>query len=146
VASAAPRTTTAVDLVCYDGDCGMCHGAVKRLVRWDRDGSRFSFAPLGGPTATTRLGGRGPLPDSIVVLSDSGEVWSEFAAVRRIAERLGDGGALRWKLAARLLRGVPDFVGNLVYRAMARIRRQIAPVPDGACPLLPPDLARRFKA
>jgi predicted DCC family thiol-disulfide oxidoreductase YuxK len=132
------------DLVFYDGDCGFCHGWVRRLALADRDGTRFRFAPLAGVTAAQRLTGATPLPDSIVVLTGTGELLTRHRAVRRIARRLAEGGALHRRALSALARAVPLPLGDLVYAAVARVRRRLAKRPEGACPMLPPDLARRF--
>ncbi len=124
----------------YDGTCGLCHGAVKRLVRWDRDGSRFRFAPLGGETATRLLEHAGPQPDSVLVVTPEGRVLSRMGAQRRLLTRLGG----RFAPLAWLARLIPTWLGDRLYDAVARRRRRLAAPPDGACPLLPPDLARRF--
>ena len=144
-AAGAASSDTAADLVLYDGDCGLCHGAVKRLLVWDKDGSRFLYAPLAGETAALRLADLGSLPDSIVVLDPKGGHHTEFAAVRRVLTRLGEGGTWYWGLLAACARLTPRFLGNLGYRFVARIRRRLFAPPTGACPLVPKDQARRFR-
>lgn len=144
-AAVAASSDTAADLVLYDGDCGLCHGAVKRLLVWDKDGSRFLYAPLAGETAALRLAALGNLPDSIVVLDPKGGHHTEFAAVRRVLTRLGEGGPWYWGLLAACARITPRFLGDLGYRFVARIRRRLFAPPTGACPLVPKDQARRFR-
>ena len=139
------RSDAAADLVLYDGDCGLCHGAVKRLLVWDKDGSRFLYAPLAGETATLRLAALGKLPDSIVVLDPEGGHHTEFAAVRRVLERLAEGGPWYWGVLAACARLTPRVLGDLGYRFVARIRRRLFAPPTGACPLVPKEQARRFR-
>lgn len=56
----APR-----DLIFYDGTCGLCRGWLRFLLRGDRDGTRFRYAPLQGKTWLARVAAerRDELPD-----------------------------------------------------------------------------------
>ncbi len=128
--------------VFYDGHCGLCHGAVKFLLARDRDGSRFRFAPLQGETlaAMVPAARRARLPDSIVVLTDSGELLVRSAGVVAILERLG--GA--WRPLGRLLAIVPRPLRDAAYDFVARIRKRLVAPPADVCPLMPPELRARF--
>jgi predicted DCC family thiol-disulfide oxidoreductase YuxK len=140
LSSVPPGDSAGVDQVLYDGTCGLCHGAVKRLVRLDRGGTRFRFAPLEGETAARLLEHAGPQPDSVLVCTPDGRVLSRWSAVRHVLKRLG--GLLTPLAWVAWL--VPRALGDWLYDAVARRRRRLAKAPSGACPLLPPDLARRF--
>lgn len=131
------------DLVFYDGGCGLCHRSVAFLARRDRDGTRFLFAPLGGDTATARLGGGrfGPCPAGTVVLLDErGRLLTRSDAVLRALVRLGGG----WRLLAGAARLVPRPLRDGAYLAVARIRGWLFARPRGVCPRLPALLAGRF--
>ncbi len=141
---AARGARVARDRIFYDGDCGLCHHAVRFLVAEDRDGARFRFAPLGGGEAARLLGPAAArdLPDSIVLLAgdaaDRPVVRS--AAVLRALDRLGG----LWRLLAIAGRIVPRPLADALYDAVARVRKRLFAPPKGACPLIPPALRGRF--
>lgn len=73
----------------FDNSCGVCHWAVRFVLRHDRSG-RFRFASLSGPLAdrlVPRAEGN-PRPDSIVLV-DEGTVHIRSDAVLRILGLLG---------------------------------------------------------
>ena len=134
----------APDRVFYDGDCGLCHRAVRFLLAEDRDGARFRFAPLAGAEAARRLGAVAArdLPDSIVLVA--GEVpdrlFVRSGAVLRALDRLGG----LWRVVAIAGRIVPPGVADALYDAVARVRKRLFAAPKAACPLIPPALRGRF--
>src|SRR5688500_17962912 len=79
---------TALPIVFYDGDCGMCTQSVDLILRADRR-NVFWFAPLQGETARELLP---PLPDDpgqwSMVLVDEAGVHRESDAALRICQRL----------------------------------------------------------
>ncbi len=103
----------------YDGECGLCCGAVRLVARHDRSGE-IRFAPLGGATflrlipASTRAG----LPDSLVVLVPDGRLLLRTEALIHLLARMG--GA--WRLAGRGLAWFPEPLRELAYRLVARLR------------------------
>ncbi len=124
----------------YDGDCGVCHWAVRWVARHDRE-EVFRFAPLGGPTFRQVFGqASANLPDSMAVANRKGEVLWRSAGMVYILRRLGGG----WRLAGTLVGWIPRFVRDFGYDLFARIRHRLAAKPEGACPLMPPELGRRF--
>lgn len=130
------------DLVFYDGTCGLCHGWVRFLLRKDRDGSRFRYAPLQGETWVARVPTerRLELPDSVVVLAPGGELLVESRGVIRLLRRLEGG----WKLLAGLLWIVPRPLRDLGYRGVAAVRYRLFRRPEELCPIVPADLRARF--
>lgn len=128
--------------ILFDGECGFCNGAVRRVAAWDRRG-RFRFAPLGSPAARRALAFAGPevdieeLPDSIALADEEG-VHVESAACLRIVRALG----FPWAAFAWV--GIfPRPLLDAAYRFFARNRyrwfgRSVS------CPAPPPDLAARF--
>lgn len=132
-----------MDLVCYDGHCGLCHGTVQFLLKRDRDGSRFAFAPLQGETVRARLGaeGMGGLPDSVAVIREDGTVLVKSRAVAHLLRRLG--GA--WGLLGRAMGGCPQGLGDWAYDQVAARRRRWFKAPEGLCPRVPPEWGRRFR-
>jgi predicted DCC family thiol-disulfide oxidoreductase YuxK len=126
----------------YDGECGVCHAAVRFVLAEDRDGRGFRFAPLAGDSfaqlAPPEL--RASLPDSIVLALEDGTLLVRSAAVLEIGERLGG----LWLLLARAARLVPERALDSVYDAFARNRKRFTRAPSDACPALTPELRARF--
>jgi predicted DCC family thiol-disulfide oxidoreductase YuxK len=118
--------------VFYDGDCGLCAGAVRFLLRRGDRGLRFRFAPLQGETFGREIpeAQRAALPDSLVVRSAEGRVLTRSRAVVFILRGLGGG----WAALGALLWLVPRPLRDLGYRAVAAVRRRLFPLKAGACP------------
>ncbi len=134
--------SSAQDQVFYDGGCGLCHRSVKWLLARDLDGTRFRYAPLGGATFLAQFdpASRAGLPDSIVVRTADGRTLVRSRAALHLAERVGGG----WAVLARVLGILPTWLLDLGYDAIARVRSHLFARPEGACPLLPPELRGRF--
>lgn len=130
------------ELIFYDGDCGVCHWAVGFVARHDATGRAFRFAPLGGETFEDSLpaADREDLPDSIVVLTAEGSVLVRSRGLLHILKRLGP----FWRAVGALLWLVPRPLRDLGYDAFAAIRHRLARRPEGSCPVVPPELGRRF--
>lgn len=130
------------DLVFYDGECGLCHGTVRFLLARDRDGSRFRFAPLQGPTFASVIPDdlRRSLPDSFVLRAADGGVFVRSAAASRALRRL----PAPWSIAGRLLAALPRSIADRLYDRIARSRKAIAAKPEGRCPIVAPALRGRF--
>jgi predicted DCC family thiol-disulfide oxidoreductase YuxK len=126
----------------YDGHCGLCHGAVKFVVKRDRGGHVFRFAPLQGPTFEARVPAeqRAGLPDSIIVLTNERTLLARSDAVLHILRRLGGG----WKALAEVLAVIPRAVRDAAYNSIARVRHGVFGKRDDLCPIVPPDLRARF--
>jgi predicted DCC family thiol-disulfide oxidoreductase YuxK len=126
----------------YDGDCGFCHAWVKVLLRLDRDGRRFRYAPLQGEKAHALLTDeqRRRVGDTVVMVTPEGRILSRSRAVVYILRCLGGG----WGVLGGLLWLVPVPLRDLGYDLVARVRHRLFAKPDDACPLLPPDLRARF--
>ena len=120
----------------------MCHRAVKFVLKHDRSGKAFRFAPLQGETFQARVAAerRAGLPDSVVVLTREGKllvrsdgVLAYFSANRRRVESAGGGVGV-------IPRGLRDFV----YDFVARIRYRVFGRRDDLCPMVPAELRARF--
>ena len=137
-----PQAAPTSEILFYDGHCGLCHRAVKFALKHDRSGNAFRFAPLQGPTfqAQVPANRRAGLPDSIVVLTQSGELLVRSDASLHILRRLGGG----WRILAGVFSVIPRPVRDLVYDFVARIRYRIFGKRDELCPIVPPDLRKRF--
>lgn len=132
------------DRVFYDGDCGLCHRTVRFLLAEDRGGDALRYAPLGSDAfvRTVAPADRATVPDSIVLAASDGRLLVRSAAVLAALERLG--GA--WRLLARAAGAVPRPLRDLAYDGVARVRKRLFAPPAAACPLVPPELGRRFDA
>jgi predicted DCC family thiol-disulfide oxidoreductase YuxK len=137
-----PASEPNTEFLFYDGHCGLCHGAVKFVLRHDRSRNAFRFAPLQGETLQSRLSPsqRAILPDSIIVLTGEGSLLVRSNAFVHILERLGGG----WRVLAGILAAVPRPVRDWVYDFIARNRYRIFGQRDELCPILPADLRARF--
>ncbi len=130
------------EYVFYDGHCGLCHRAVKFILKHDRSGNAFRFAPLQGETIQSLVPAdqRAGLPDSFVVLTRDGSLLMRSNASLHILQTLGGG----WKILAKVLRVIPLGFRDLVYDFVARIRYRLFGRRDDLCPIVPPDLRARF--
>lgn len=129
-------------IVFYDGDCGVCHRLVLFLVRRDRDGSRFRFAPLQGETfaSVVPVEVRRALADSVVLRMPDGSIHQRWQASHRTLRLLGG----FWSAIAALLRLVPVSLGDRIYDALAARRSRWFVKPSNSCPILPEPLRDRF--
>lgn len=132
------------DLLFYDGGCGLCHHLVRFVIRRDLDGSRFRFAPLGGPAflEAIRPADRDRLPDSVVLRTADGRTLVRSGAVLHLGERLGG----IWRFLARAAGLLPRWLLDFGYDQVAAVRKRLFAPPDGVCPVLPPELRGRFLA
>ena len=133
---------TGAERIFYDGECGVCHRWVLFALARDRGRDLFRFAPLQGPTfdAEVSPADRGRLPDSVAVRTVDGRLLVRSAAVLHVLRRIG--GA--WAALATVLGIVPTFLADWVYDLAARLRRRLFARPAGLCPLVPPEVGRRF--
>ncbi len=141
--SAPPLPHSArAERIFYDGDCGVCHWAVRVVARHDREGAAFRFAPLGGETFAAELPApqRENLPDSIAVHTADGVLLLRSQGLVHILRRLGP----LWRVLGAVLALVPRPLRDFGYDRFAAVRHRLVRRPEGACPLLPPELGRRF--
>ena len=128
----------------YDGHCGLCHRAVKFVLKHDPEGKLFRFAPLQGETFKSRVpeDRRAALPDSMVVETSEGSLLLRSDAWIHILRRLGG----PWQLVATMMSVFPRPLRDFVYDVIASIRYRIFRRRDDLCPLVPPDIRIRFDA
>ncbi|MBI3131825.1 MAG: DUF393 domain-containing protein [Acidobacteria bacterium] len=133
-----------MDLIYYDGECGLCHWAVAFLAHRDRTGDRFRFAPLRGPTFRQRVpeGLAAALPDSLALQTPEGRLLIRSGAVVHALKQLGGG----WCAVGTVLGWIPRPLSDWGYDGVARVRHRLFRKPDGTCPTLPRDLRDRFLA
>ncbi len=136
----SPETPT--ERIFYDGDCGVCHWAVGFVARRDPKGEAFRFAPLDGESFAAEVPEeeRDAIPDSLVVLTRDGELLLRSRGMVHILRRL----KRPWPWLGTLLALVPRVLGDFGYDRFAAVRHRLVRRPEGVCPLVPPELARRF--
>lgn len=129
------------EVIFYDGDCGLCHGAVRFILRHDRK-KRFRFAPLGGKTFLNRVPEvvRSRIPDTLVVSLGDGRFLQRSDGVLYALEKL-DG---PWKALARVGAWLPRRFRDSLYDAIAARRARLFRRPIRSCPVVDPELRRRF--
>lgn len=139
----APLHPGTTDRLVYDGMCGLCHNAVKFVLRHDASQSAFRFTPLQSELIDAELPPgrrREDLPDSMLVFTARGELLTKSDAALYIGQRLGG----MWRLLAMLGRVVPRGVRDTLYDYVAAVRHRLFPKPEEACPIAPPHIRARF--
>lgn len=140
--STDPDPSTAPVLL-YDGVCGVCNGAVRTILRFDRRGT-LRFAALDSEYARDVIDRHPALRgvDTVVYVENAGgddeRVAIRSAALLRVAEYLGG----PWKLALAA-RALPAPLRDRMYAAFAAFRYHIGGRYD-TCPIPSPDVRRRF--
>jgi len=126
-------------LVLYEGVCGLCHHSVRFLLRVDRD-EKLMFAPLQGETAQRARERYPNIPDGLdtVVLIDEGRAHLRSRAFTVGARHFH----WPWRIGY-VGRFFPAFLGDLVYRFVARIRYRVWGKHD-VCALPSPEERARF--
>jgi predicted DCC family thiol-disulfide oxidoreductase YuxK len=137
----SPSVTPSTDILFYDGHCGLCHRAVKFVLRHDRSAA-FRFAPLQGSTFVETIPPekRDLLPDSVVLFTSDGRLLTRSDAFIYIFRRLG--GA--WAALGAISVIVPRPIRDVVYGVIARIRYSIFGRREDLCPVVPESLRKRF--
>ncbi len=137
-----PQAASTTEILFYDGHCGLCHRAVKFVLKHDGSENAFRFAPLQGPTFQARVPAnrRAGLPDSIVVLTAIGRAARAFECLPAYSAAAGRG----WRALASALAVVPRPLRDLIYDFIARIRYRVFGKRDELCPIVPQNLRARF--
>ncbi len=105
-------------IIVFDGDCALCSGWVRFLLRRDRD-QRYRFAAMQTPSGRALLLKHGLDPDdpSSFLLLDGGAAWTDTDAIRRVVTSLGG----VWRVA-HVLAWIPGPLRDRIYRLVARNR------------------------
>jgi predicted DCC family thiol-disulfide oxidoreductase YuxK len=130
------------EMLFYDGHCALCHHSVKFVLKHDRSGKLFRFAPLQGPTFEARVPAekRAGLPDSVVVLTSDGTLLVRSNAFLHVLRRLGGG----WRTLAAMIGVIPRALRDAAYDFIARVRYRVFGTREDSCPVMAPDLRTRF--
>ena len=107
-------------IVLYDGECGLCHRAVKFLIKRDRQ--QLWYAPLQGETAAHLRTLHPEIPQTLesVVLVDGGRAHLRSKAFFYGAKYL----TRPWRWAYHF-RWLPAVILDLLYGVVARIRYRV---------------------
>ena len=128
------------ELIFYDGECGLCHRWVKLVLSEDPFGEKFQFATIQSKAFERISPQLKQKVDSIVVAREEDLPLVRSSAVVYILKQLG---GLWWFLSWGLFI-IPKPIRDLGYDFVAAIRHSIFKKPVEACPMMPPDLKRRF--
>ena len=114
-------TSPKFHIIFFDGVCNLCNGFVDFLIKRDNKG-RFRYASLQSDEAEQYLKNypdivTGSNPESVVLLTEDGKVYTESDAVLHIAGILGNG----WQLMKSFFI-FPGWFRDSVYRWVARNR------------------------
>ena len=120
------------NVIYYDGECGLCHLAVKFILRVDSK-SKFYFSPL------SNLDNNLKNIDSII-LKRGKKVFYEGQAIILIFENIDN----NWNYLARLLKLIPINVLDTAYRWVSRNRAKISKKKVSSCPIVPSSYQKRF--
>ena len=121
----------AAALLRYDGECGVCHLAVRFAIA--ENGADLTFRPM-------QADGVDAAAVSTWEIVEGDATYTKTDAVIRLLTYSGG----LWGLAALALRSVPRSFRDGGYDALVRIRQRLAPRPPELCPLVSPELRRRF--
>ena len=126
-------------IIFYDGNCPMCNGWVKRIIRWDKR-KRFRFSALESDLAKRTLTSLIPdyIKEDTIVVYDEGQVYVRSDAAIRISEILGFPYSL-----GRVGQVVPKGWRDAVYRWIAQRRYRYGRRYD-SCPVPPVEWRDRF--
>ena len=116
-------------LVLYDGNCALCHGFIKMVLRSEPKGE-LRFASLQSEIAS-KLRKQLNIPESCdsVIFIEHGQVYLYHHAAFQIAKHCGY--PLR---AIRIFRFLPNAFSKAVYHWVARNRKKVFGAYDN-CPL-----------
>lgn len=105
-------------IVVFDGQCLLCNGWVRFLLRHDRRG-RLRYASIQGRTGQQLLADAGLRVEGLqtLLLVEDGRSWQHTGAIIRLLDRLGGPWRLAW-----LVWCVPAPLRDALYRLVARNR------------------------
>ena len=120
------------NVIYYDGECGLCHLAVRFILRIDSK-SKFYFSPL------SNLDNNLKNIDSII-LKRGKKVFYEGQAIILIFENIDN----NWNYLAKLLKLIPINVLDTAYRWLSRNRAKFFVKKVASCPIVPSSYQKRF--
>ena len=137
------QPSSADPVLLYDGVCGVCNGAVRAILRFDRR-ETLRFAALDSDFARDVMARHPQLRevDSVVYVRNAGrtdeQVDIQSAALLQVANYLGG----YWRLLS-VTRVIPAVLRDWLYRRFASIRYRIGGQYE-TCPIPSPEVRSRF--
>ena len=120
------------NVIYYDGECGLCHLAVRFILRVDSK-SNFYFSPLSNLDINLKN------IDSII-LKRGNKVFYEGMAIIMIFENIDN----NWNYLAKVLKLIPINVLDTAYRWVSINRAKISVKKVSSCPIVPRYYQKRF--
>ena len=120
------------NIIYYDGECGLCHMAVRFILRVDSK-SKFYFSPL------SNFDNKLKNIDSIILKSGN-RVFYESQAIIMVFDNIDN----NWNYLAKVLKLIPINVLDIVYRWVSRNRTKISVKKVSSCPIVPNYYKKRF--
>ena len=120
------------NIIYYDGECGLCHMAVKFILRVDSK-NKFYFSPLSNFDNNLKN------IDSIILKSGN-KVFYESQAIIMVFENIDN----NWNYLAKVLKIFPINILNIAYRWVSRNRTKISVKEVSSCPIVPSYYKKRF--
>ena len=120
------------NVIYYDGECGLCHLAVRFILRVDSK-SKFYFSPL------CNLDNNWKNIDSII-LKKGNKVFYEGQAIIMIFENIDN----NWNYLAKVLKLIPINALDTAYRWVSRNRAKVSLKKVSSCPIVPSSYQKRF--
>ena len=120
------------NIIYYDGECGLCHLAVRFILRVDSKG-KFYFSPLSNLDKNLKY------IDSII-LKRGNKVFYEGQAIIMIFENIEN----NWNCLAKVFRLIPINVLDAAYRWVSTNRAKISVKKVSSCPMVPSYYQKRF--
>ena len=120
------------NVIYYDGECGLCHLAIRFILRVDSK-NNFYFSPLSNLDINLKN------IDSII-LKRGNKVFYEGMAIIMIFENIDN----NWNYLAKVLKLIPINVLDTAYRWVSRNRAKISVKKVSSCPMVPSSYQKRF--
>ena len=120
------------NIIYYDGECGLCHMAVKFILKVDSK-NKFYFSPL------SNFDNNFKNIDSIILKSGD-KVFYESQAIIMVFENIDN----NWNYLAKVLKIFPINVLDIAYRWVSRNRTKISVKEVSSCPIVPSYYRKRF--
>ena len=120
------------NIIYYDGECGLCHFAVRFILRVDSK-SKFYFSPL------SNLDNNLKDIDSII-FKNGNKIFFEGQAIIMIFENIDN----NWNYLAKVLKLIPINLLDTAYRWVSRNRAKVSVKKVSSCPIVPSSYHKRF--
>lgn len=133
------------NILFYDGQCGLCQGAVKFVLKWEKKDAHAQrplyFAALDSPWFSNLEPQQlpDPMPDSIIYLHQN-KIVTKSKAAFMLARRL----IFPFNLMAVFQYLLPPFLCDWVYDGIAGIRHKIFRRRGDLCDIVPAEWKKRL--